>query len=45
LTRRQRNSILKRPVKKGDIMAKVLISARRSNEVTPFLIKRRDIHD
>ena len=39
------NSRLKRFVKKGDIVVKVLISARRGNGVTPFLIKRRDMHD
>ena len=32
-------------MKKGDIVAKVLISARRSNGVTQFLIRRRDMHD
>jgi len=32
-------------MKKGDIVAKALISVRRSNGVTPFLIIRRDMHD
>jgi len=41
----QCNVKAKCPVKKGEMVVKVLISARRSNGVTPFLIKRRAIYD
>jgi len=45
LRRRQRCGRLRYSFEEGEIVAKVLISARRSNGVIPFLMIRRDMHD